>query len=49
MRAADPPTVTLKLSTAKAIDVGDVGVAKLPVLSVLDLARLRPGSTLHAP
>jgi hypothetical protein len=36
MRAADPPSVTLKLSTAKAIDVtGDVGVAKLPVLSVL--------------
>jgi hypothetical protein len=36
MRAADPPAVTLKLSTAKAIDVTvDAGVAKLPVLAVL--------------
>jgi hypothetical protein len=39
MRDPDPdhaPTVTLKLSTAHAIDVTtDVGVAKVPVLSVL--------------
>jgi hypothetical protein len=36
MRAADPPTVTLKLSTARVIDVtGDAGVSKLPVLGVL--------------
>jgi hypothetical protein len=36
VRAADDPTVTVKLSTARAIDVtGDVGIAKLPVLSVL--------------
>ncbi len=33
---SQPPTVTLKLSTVKAIDVtGDVGVAKFPVLSIL--------------
>jgi hypothetical protein len=39
MRDADPahaPTVTLKLSTARAIDVtGDAGVSKLPVFAVL--------------
>ena len=36
MRATDPPTVTLKLSTVRVIDItGDTGVAKLPVLGVL--------------
>lgn len=36
MRAPDPPTVTLKLSTARVIDVtGDAGVSKLPVFGVL--------------
>jgi hypothetical protein len=36
MRALDPPTVTMKLSTVKAIDVtAGGGVSKLPVFAIL--------------